>query len=153
MACRFFTNGATREGPWSYRVRNLILSVAKWGRSVVSDPMDGGLPGSRPMRFSRQEYWSGLPFPSPGDLPNPGIKPESPALQTDALPSELLRYLWLDVKSEQQRIDWLRDLFHTRFHQCFEPMKMLFSKNQEIKVPIVTQATKSKHDGDCRLEP
>ena len=32
------------------------------------------------MGFSRQEYWSGLPFPSPGDLPNPGIKPESPAL-------------------------------------------------------------------------
>ena len=40
------------------------------------------------MGFSRQEYWSGLPFPSPGDLPNPGIKPQSPALQTGALPSE-----------------------------------------------------------------
>ena len=38
--------------------------------------------------FSRQEYWSGLPFPSPGDLPNPGIEPGSPALQADALPSE-----------------------------------------------------------------
>ena len=35
--------------------------------------------------FSRQEYWSGLPFPSPGDLPNPGIEPRSPALQADAL--------------------------------------------------------------------
>ena len=40
------------------------------------------------MGFSRQEYWSGLPFPSPGDLPDPGIEPKSPALQTDALPSE-----------------------------------------------------------------
>ena len=40
------------------------------------------------MEFSRQEYWSGLPFPSPGDLPHPGIKPQSPALQADALPSE-----------------------------------------------------------------
>ena len=40
------------------------------------------------MRFSRQECWSGLPFPSPGDLPDPGIKPGSPALQADALPSE-----------------------------------------------------------------
>ena len=40
------------------------------------------------MGFSRQEYWRGLPFPSPGDLPDPGIKPGSPALQTDALPSE-----------------------------------------------------------------
>ena len=40
------------------------------------------------MGFSRQEYWSGLPLPSPGYLPNPGIKPRSPALQTDTLPSE-----------------------------------------------------------------
>ena len=40
------------------------------------------------MGFSRQEYWSGLPFPPPGDLPNPGIKPRSPALQADALTSE-----------------------------------------------------------------
>ena len=40
------------------------------------------------MRFSRQEYWSGLPFPSPGNLPDPGIKPRSPALQADTLPSE-----------------------------------------------------------------
>ena len=38
--------------------------------------------------FSRQEYWSGLLFPSPGDLPNPGNNPKSPALQADALPSE-----------------------------------------------------------------
>ena len=40
------------------------------------------------MEFSRPEYWSGLPFPSPGDLPNIGIEPGSPALQADALPSE-----------------------------------------------------------------
>ena len=40
------------------------------------------------MGFSRQECWSGLPFPSPGDLPNPGIEPRSPALQEHALPSE-----------------------------------------------------------------
>ena len=41
-----------------------------------------------PMEFSRQEYWSGLPFPSPGDLPKPGIKPGSPAFQANALSSE-----------------------------------------------------------------
>ena len=40
------------------------------------------------MGFSKQEYWSGLPFPSPGDLPNPGIEPTSPTLQGDALTSE-----------------------------------------------------------------
>ena len=41
------------------------------------------------MEFSRQEYWSGLPFPSPGGLPNPGIESGSPALQADSLPTEL----------------------------------------------------------------
>ena len=40
------------------------------------------------MEFSRQEYWSGLPFPSPGDLPNPGIEPGSPVLPAEALLSE-----------------------------------------------------------------
>ena len=40
------------------------------------------------MGFSRQEYWSRLPSPSPGELPNPGIEPWSPALQADSLPSE-----------------------------------------------------------------
>ena len=40
------------------------------------------------MEFSRQEYWSGLPFPSPGDLPDTGIEPGSPTLQADSLPAE-----------------------------------------------------------------
>ena len=40
------------------------------------------------MEFSRPEYWTGWPFPSPGDLPNPGIEPRSPALQADSLPAE-----------------------------------------------------------------
>ena len=40
------------------------------------------------MGFCRQKYWSGLPFPSPGDLPDPGIEPRSPALQADVLTSE-----------------------------------------------------------------
>ena len=47
------------------------------------------------MEFSRQEYCSGLPFPSPGDLPDPRIKPRSPTLQADALPSEpQIGYPW-----------------------------------------------------------
>ena len=48
------------------------------------------LPGSsiHPLGLSRQGYWSGLPFPSPGDLPDPGIEPGSPAGQADSLPSE-----------------------------------------------------------------
>ena len=49
---------------------------------TLRDPMDWS------MEFSRPEYWSGLPFPSPGDLPNPGIEPRSPTLQADSLPAE-----------------------------------------------------------------
>ena len=47
---------------------------------TLCNPMDCSLPAPPSMGFSRQEYWSGLPFPSPRDLPNPGIEPESPAL-------------------------------------------------------------------------
>ena len=46
------------------------------------------------MKFSRPEYWSGLLFSSPGDLPNPGIEPRSPALQVDSLPAELPGKPW-----------------------------------------------------------
>ena len=46
------------------------------------------------MGFSRYEYWSGLPFSSPGDLPNPEIEPRSPALQADSLPTELQGKPW-----------------------------------------------------------
>ena len=46
---------------------------------TLSDPMDYSLPGSSVHGSSRQEYWSGLPLPSPWDLPNPGIEPLAPA--------------------------------------------------------------------------
>ena len=49
------------------------------------------------MGFSRPEYWGGLPFPSPGDLPNPGIKPGSPALQADSLPAEIPAYIYTHI--------------------------------------------------------
>ena len=55
------------------------LFATTWTAAYQSPPSMG---------FSRQEYWSGLPFPSPGDLPNPGIEPGSPLLQAGALPSE-----------------------------------------------------------------
>ena len=57
---------------------------------VISDPFvtpwAAALQAPLPTGFCRQEYWVGLPFPSPGDLPNPGIEPGSPALQVDSLP-------------------------------------------------------------------
>jgi len=58
--------------------------------ATLCDPVDCSLPGSTVHGFSRQENWSGLLFPSPVDLPDPGIELRSPALQTDALLSELL---------------------------------------------------------------
>ena len=75
--------------------------------------------------FFRQEYWSGLPFPSPGDLPNPGIEPRSPALQADSSPSESpgkpLTFFWMplwgvtglfwqssSLHSESSKPDWAR---------------------------------------------
>ena len=55
---------------------------------ILHNPMDRSLPGPLSMGFSRQEYWSGLPFPSPGDLPNPVIELRSPTLWADSFPSE-----------------------------------------------------------------
>ena len=55
---------------------------------TLCDPMDCSPPGSSVDGISRQEYWSGLPFSLPGDLPKPGMEPRSPASQADSLPSE-----------------------------------------------------------------
>ena len=57
--------------------------------SKITAVRDCSLPGSSVHGFSRQEYWSGFPFPSPRKLPNPGIEPGSPALHADSLSSEL----------------------------------------------------------------
>ena len=62
------------------------------------------------MEFPRQEYWSGLPFPSPGYFPGPGIEPMSPALQVDSLPAGL-PYNELNV-TIQQTWDILRSTCH-----------------------------------------
>ena len=56
---------------------------------TLATPWTIALQAPLSMGFSRQQYWSGLPFPSPGDLPNPGIEPRSPALQADSLLTEL----------------------------------------------------------------
>ena len=56
---------------------------------TLCDPMNCSPSNSSSMDFSEQECWSGLPFPSPGALPDPGIEPKPPALQADSLPSEL----------------------------------------------------------------
>ena len=69
----------------------VVLKKTKQSRSVMSDSATlstVAYQAPQYMEFYRQEYWSGLPFPSPGDLPDPGIEPGSPTLQADTLPSE-----------------------------------------------------------------
>ena len=64
------------------------MSCSVVSDSLESDPIDCSHQAALSMGFPRQEYWSGLPFPSPGDLPDTGIELESPTLQADSSPSE-----------------------------------------------------------------
>ena len=68
------------------RVYSEVKSLSRV--QLFATPWTVAYQASLTMGFFRQEYWSGLPFPSPGDLPDPGIEPRSPALQTDALTSQ-----------------------------------------------------------------
>ena len=71
---------------WNWTVKVKSLSRV-W---LFATPWTVAYQAPLSMGFSRQEYWSGLPFPSPGDLSHPGIKPRSPALRADSLPAEPL---------------------------------------------------------------
>ena len=92
--------------------RVLLCGTWWWFSSVVQScptlatPWTVARQAPLSMGFSRQEYWSGLPFPSPGDLPDPGIKPRSPALQADSLLTELRgKPVW---HREQYPISWVQ---------------------------------------------
>ena len=75
---------------------------------TLCDPMDCSLHQASPcMGFSRQEYWSGLPSPPPGNLPDPGIKPGSPSLQADALLSEPPGKHWESSKTDSPKFFYL----------------------------------------------
>ena len=74
------------------------------------NPLDCSPPGSSVHGFSRQEYWSGLLCPPPEDLPNPGIKPTSPALEVDYLPlsHKGSPYVWVLFKTIGPRVHQMR---------------------------------------------
>ena len=86
------------------------------------------------MEFSRPEYWSGEPFPSQGDLPNPGIEPRSPTLQADSLPAEpqgkpqntgvgslsLLQWIFLIQESSQGPLQCRRILYQLSYQGSLE---------------------------------
>ena len=94
-----------------------VLWINQWSESEVKSlsrvwlfaiPWTVVYQASLSMGFSRQEYWSGLPFPSPGDLPVPGMEPRSPALQADALPSEppgKPKPVKVEVKRDTEKVD------------------------------------------------
>ena len=82
------------------------------------------------MGFSRQEYWSGLPFLSPGDLPDPGIEPRSPAFQADALtseppgkPSKCFRWIIKQMGAFTSLTNW-PPLFHLFLVSCSHVLKL-----------------------------
>ena len=75
------------KGSW-YRIFVKVKVLASQS-CLFATPWTVALQAPLSMEFSRQQYWSWLPFPSPGDLPDSGIKPKCPALQADSLLSEL----------------------------------------------------------------
>ena len=88
------------------------------------------------MGFSREEYWSGLPCPSPGYFPNPGIEPESPALQADSLPFQPL------VKSTQElgaSLDKAKHVTPFQFH-----LGNILTRNSNIHDTNTTHAQELK---------
>ena len=105
--------------------------VAKSCLTLVT-PWTVACQASLSMRFTRQEYWSGLPLPSPGDLPDPGIEPWSPTLQADSLPTELwgkpggAHNPWHLIFLEQLRNLYLWSLTNPSFSQ---PIHFLLQVN------------------------
>ena len=76
---------------WKWKLLSLVKLFATWWTVAYQAPLS--------MEFSRQEYWGGLPFPSPGNLPGPGIEPGSPALQANSYsPSQQVYYALLYFK-------------------------------------------------------
>ena len=98
------------------------------------------------MVFSRQEYWSGLPCPPPGDLPNPGIEPRSPTLRPDSLPAEpqrkpkktgvgslsLLQGIFLTQESNQGLLHCRWVLYQLSYQGSPIPLEDLFKREQTV---------------------
>ena len=116
--------------------RKLPASFQRWEWKVKSlrcvrlfaTPWTVAYQAPQSMEFSRQEYWSGLPFPSPQELPDPGIKPRSPALRADALPVEppgkrFQRYSSSNFLNLNSFL-FLRVLFHLLSQTCTHTLRL-----------------------------
>ena len=86
-------------------------------------------PGS--IEFSRQEYWSGLPFSSPADLPNLGIEPGSPALQADSLPTELPGKSHLSIRGTAKRWQkYIEEIYKIDLHDPDNHVGVILPRNR-----------------------
>ena len=87
VSCNFFFLALlfSIQKDWLVDTGRLLVVQCVW---FFATPWTIAHQAALSMEFSRQEYWSGVPFPTPEELPNPGIKPRSPALQADSLPTE-----------------------------------------------------------------
>ena len=108
-------------------------------RVWLCDPVDCSPSSPLFMEFSKQEYWSGLPFPSPGDLPDPGLEPGSPTLQEDSLPTELLGKPSRGWKCQQYR-DWETLLYiaDTNKNKHFKYKKPYYANLKHISYSFYT---------------
>ena len=93
---------------WIWQVARQVKVLVAHSCPTLCNPWTVDCQVPLAMGFSRQEYWSGLPFPSLGNLPDPGVKPGSPALQADSLSSETPRKPWTHVSSQHPLLwDWM----------------------------------------------
>ena len=115
------------------------------------------------MGFSRQEYWSGLSFPSPGDLPDPGIEPGSPALEADALTSEPpgkpseseeeLKNFLMKVKEKSEKVGLKLNIWKTKI-MTSDPITSWQTEGEKVEAvtDFLFSGSKIIVDGDCSHE-
>ena len=116
--------------------------------------MDCSPPGSSVHGILHQEYWSGLPFSSPGDLPDPGIEPTSPALQTDSLPLSHQGSPWTGINrvhfSPTEQTELLEELLlHVFVHQEGGQTACTFKQKTHYRRKL--EATRSEHSSPLLL--
>ena len=86
------------------------------------------------MGFSRQEYWSRLPFPSPASLPNPGIAPRSPTLQADSLPTELSGKPCSEISQQRKKYSVLPLVCESSYMNALHTLKCSLNKQQALRL-------------------
>ena len=114
----------------------------------LCDPMDHSPLASLSRGFSRQEYWSGLPCPPPGDLPNPGIEHRSPTLQVDSLPSEppgKLRDSWRTVKLCFHRVHYVSN--KKKLTETIQKQSFMSARTVSVLFTVIHHSLDLQHWG------